>query len=51
MDKKTLDYFRRQGRRGGKKAAGKGGKKRWQDVSPEERSRIMRAVRRGKAGR
>jgi hypothetical protein len=32
------------GRRGGKAAAGRGGKTRWADVSPEERSRRMRAL-------
>jgi hypothetical protein len=32
------------GRLGGKAAAGRGAKKAWADVSPEERSRRMRAL-------
>ena len=38
----------RLGRKGGLSGAGIGGRTRWQGISAEERSRIMRAVRKGK---
>jgi len=39
-----LEYLRELGREGGTKAAGAGGRKRWANVSDEERSRKMRAL-------
>jgi hypothetical protein len=42
------EYLSRIGRKGGKAAAGKGGRKRWADIPAAERSKIMKAVRRGK---
>ena len=38
----------RLGRKGGLSGAGIGGRTRWEGISAEERSRIMRAVRKGK---
>lgn len=49
MDKKAIElalhaYLAEIGRRGGKK----GGKKRWKGITAAERSRAMKAVRKGK---
>lgn len=38
MTKPMLDYFREQGRRGGKLGGRAGGKKRWEGVSAADRT-------------
>ncbi len=48
MDKRLRDHLRRLGKKGGTAAAGAGGRKRWADVPPEQRSAMMRKVSRAK---
>jgi hypothetical protein len=48
MNRALRDHLRRLGKKGGRAAAGAGGKARWAEIPPDQRSAIMKRVRAGK---